>query len=142
MTNGEQTNEIVIDFTQIKGNDPLPPGQYLGEVIKATAGTSKTGNPKIDVQYKVTDSPDGENVGRTIFDTISLAPNALWRAKLTLRGLGFPEDFAGAIDTEDLLGREAALTLTIEPGQGDYGPRNRVAKIEPADAFSSDQLAF
>lgn len=134
--------DFIIDFTTIKGNEPIEPQQVRAEIVKATPGTSKTGNPKLDLQWKITETADGENEGRILFDTVSFAPAALWRAKLTLQALGFPSDFQGAIEAEDLIGREAALTVTIEPAAGDYPARNKVARTEPVEKFNPSGLGF
>ena len=56
--------------------------------------------------------------------------------KRKLLNLGFPEDFSGEIDPEDLIGVTATLTVSVEkstqinPETGEpYDPRNRVSRI-------------
>lgn len=128
---------ISIDFASIKGNEPLPNQKLVAEIKKATPGVSKAGHPKIDVQWSVTETEDGENIGRLLFDTISFAPGAAWRAKQTLQNLGFPEDFSGEIVVEELIGIEACLVVSTEPANGEYGPKNRV-QVRPLAFYSEE----
>lgn len=133
-----------IDFSEVKGLDPIPEGVYSVEVVEATEGVSQSGNPKIDVRYKVL---DGEYEGRILFEVLSFHPNALWRAKKTLQNLGFPADFNGEIDCEDLIGRLASALVVIEPSSGTdpdtgepYPDRNRIKKLSPLEMTADDLL--
>lgn len=49
------------DMVEIK---PLDPGQYRARVLSCTPGTSKAGNPKIDVKFELS-GPDGAVIPRT-----------------------------------------------------------------------------
>jgi len=124
-----------IDFTDVPDLKPLEPGVYEAYIEKAEEGTSKTGNAKIDIQWKVT---DGAGVERTIFDTLSFHPKALFRTKKVLRALGFAEGFSGEVDAETLAGLQAMITIAIEPSNGadesgePYPERNRVIKVAHA----------
>lgn len=123
-----------IDFASVPSMDPVPNGVYLAEVVSAKEGTSQSSNPKIDLQWKIM---GGEFDGRRVFDVMSFAPTALWRTKQTLEALGFKKGFSGEVTGEDLIGRQAVLTVTVDentginPDTGEaYGPRNKVVKAK------------
>lgn len=127
-----------IDFSAVPDLGPLPAGQYDASIVTAKPGMSQSGNPKIDVAWRV---EGGEYEGRQIFDTLSWHPNAIAITKKRLRDLGFDENFSGAISPEDLIGISALLTVTIQesdqvnPETGEnYEPRNRVSRIAGGNA--------
>lgn len=124
---------LSVDFSQIADLGPIPGGVYDASVVSAKPGVSQSGYPKIDLAWKV---EEGEFEGRQIFDTLAFHPNALPMTKRKLLNLGFPEDFSGEIDPEDLLGANATLTVTIQKSENinpetsePYPDRNRVNKI-------------
>lgn len=124
---------LSIDFTEIADMGPIPGGRYEASIVSAKPGLSGSGYPKIDVAWKI---EDGEFESRQIFDTIAFHPNALPMTKRKLGNMGFPDDFSGVVDPEDLLGVSAVIVVTIEqstqinPDTGEpYDPRNRVTKI-------------
>lgn len=121
-----------IDFTNVPSLDPVPDGVYQAEVVHAEEGMSKTGNPKIDLRWKIV---GGEFDGRQIFDTMSFHPDALWRTKLTLQGMGFSKDFSGDVGASDLVGLTAELVVIKETGRKDqasgedYPDRNKITRV-------------
>lgn len=136
-----------IDFSQVQGLEPVEAGTYLASIVSAEEGMSKSGNPKIDVRWKIDESEAEGVAGRQIFDTLSFHPDALWRTKLTLQALGFPKDFSGDIEVEDLLSRDATITVSIEdseqtdPATGEpYPPRNRIMRVRPPSASAASLL--
>ena len=123
----------IIDFSKVQGLEPVPAGQYTATIVKAEAGTSKAGNDKIDMQWKI---EGGKFDNRIIFDTLTFTEKALFRVKATLSSLGFPKNFKGDVKPEALLGKTAKLTVDIQPGNGTdpdtgepYPARNRIKKI-------------
>ncbi len=129
----ESEGGFAVDFSNIADLGPIPGGVYEASIVKATPGQSQSGFPKIDTSWKV---EEGEFEGRQIFDTLAFHPNALPMTKRKLLNLGFPEDFSGEIDPEDLIGVTATLTVTVEkstqinPETGEpYADRNRVGRI-------------
>jgi len=124
-----------IDFSEVKGLEPIPPGNYLATIVKAEEGVSQKGNPKIDLQWKVVDE-EGNFDGRIVFDTLTFTEKALFRVKSTLRAVGFDKDFSGEIDCDDLIGESAMLLVEIEasgqisPDGEPYPPRNRIRKVK------------
>lgn len=123
-----------INFSDVKGLEPIPDGVYEGTITYAEEGTSGAGYPKIEIRWKV-ELPDG--TPRLVFDTLAFHPDALWRTKITLRALDFPPDFSGDVTPEDLLGKSAMLTVGLRKGAIDeasgeaYPDRNRVVKVKP-----------
>lgn len=131
-----------VDFSEIKDLGPVSPGTYNASIVTAKPGMSQTGNPKIDVAWSIV---EGEYENRRIFDTLSFHPNALPITKGKLRGIGFPDDFSGGIDPEDLVGVSATLIVTIQkstavnPDTGEpYPDRNRISRIIEGDAGDLD----
>jgi hypothetical protein len=122
-----------IDFTDVPELEPLAEGEYNVEVVFAAEGESQSGNPKIDLRYKVIDGPLAD---RQIMDTMSFHPKALWRTKRSLQAMGFGKEFSGEVVAEDLVGRMLTIKVGIEtssevnPETGEpYEPRNRVMKV-------------
>lgn len=121
-----------INFAKVTTLEPLPAGNYTATIVKADLGTSKAGNEKIDLQWKI---EGGQYDGRVIFDTLTFTEKALFRVKATLQGLGFPKDFRGEVRPGDLVGKTAKLTVDIQAGNGvdesgePYQARNRVKKV-------------
>jgi hypothetical protein len=122
-----------IDFSEIKGMELLPDGWYNASIVSAKPGVSQNKNPKMDLRWKI---EGGEHDGRQLFDTLTFSPESLWRVKLTLQALGFPKDFKGAVQPEDLLGLTAAIHVSVESGKQidpatnePYPPRNRVDRV-------------
>ena len=132
-----------IDFSDVKGFDPIPAGEYVGSVVYAQEGTSQSGNPKIDIRWKI---ESGEFEGRQIFDTLSFHPNALFRVKQALQAFGYEDDFSGEVDPSALIGETAALVVTIEQSNGvdangePYKPRNSVKKIKALTGEAANSL--
>lgn len=135
---------ISIDFSDIPSLEPIDPGTYPMEIVAAEEGESQTGNPKIDIRWKVL---DGKYEGRVVFDNLSFAPNALWRTKLQLQALGWGKEFSGEITGEDLIGRIADVTVSKEIGRTNpdtgeaYPDRNRVLKVKPSSLTADDLLS-
>lgn len=138
----------VIDFSEVKGLEPIPAGTYRAECVKATAGISKKGNPKIDLQWKV---QQGDYEGRIVFDTLTFTDNSLGVVKSKLAGMGL----AGAVvDTDELdefaeqiVGITADIAVVIRVGDGTnqetgepYNDSNRVTKIHAVTAGLKDLL--
>lgn len=123
-----------IDFSAVKGLEPLPVGKYPATIVAATEGQSKALNPKIDLSWKIV---GGKFDGRIIFDSLVFTPQTLFRVKGTLVQLGFKKDFKGSVGPQDLIGKSAEIFLEIEAStqidedSGEpYPPRNRVKKVK------------
>jgi hypothetical protein len=135
-----------IDFSEVQGLEPVEAGTYEATIVFAEEGMSQSGNPKIDIRWMIEEGQPNE--GRQVFDTLSFHQDALWRTKLALQALGFPEDFSGDVETEDLLNASAAITVSIEDSEQidpttnePYPPRNRVMKVRPSGASAASLLS-
>lgn len=131
----------IVDFTNVKGLEPLPDGKYLGRIVHAEEGLSNAQQPKIDVRWEII-APEA-NAGRQIFDTLSFHPDAMFRTKDVLVALGFGADYQGEIDADALIGREGTLSVITEQSDkldeegNPYPPRNKVKKVRKSSAFSA-----
>lgn len=131
----QAAGSFVVNFADIKELEPIADGKYDAAIAAATFGFSKTGQPKVDVQWKILD--EGEFFDRVIYDTMSFHPKALWRTKATLIAIGLPEDFSGELTREDLLGSRATITVGMEASSGlnpetnaPYPARPRVKNVQ------------
>lgn len=134
-----------IDFSKVQGIEPLPVGVYTATIVKAEAGTSKAGNDKIDLQWKV---EGGKMDGRIVFDTLTFTEKAMFRVKATLIALGFNKNFKGTVKPETMVGKTAKITVDIQPGNGvdpetgeAYPARNRIKKIALIGASAAETAA-
>jgi hypothetical protein len=136
---------LVIDFSAVPSQDPIPNGMYNAVIKRAKQGVSGTGNGKIDLQWAV---EGGDHDGRIVFDTLAFHPNALWRVRDTLRAIGFPENFKGAIDPEALLGEVAVIEVGTRPIKRNgneidpntnkpYGNTNTVERVHARGAIKT-----
>jgi hypothetical protein len=105
---------IQIDFEGAGGSDrewpTFEPGKYPAKIEKIEQKMSKAGNPMLEWTYSV------EGLPGTMRDWTSLQPNALWKLKSILKNLGFEvPDGPLDIDTDELIGMECAVELTLEP---------------------------
>lgn len=125
-----------IDFSNVPDTNgtkkPLPPGDYFCRVDKVKDGTSKQGNRKWDITFKVM---EGQHKGRLVWDTLTFSENALWRVKVALKRLGFDVSGKVSIHPHELEGREAILALIVDHSmyQGQPQSRNKVkAYVDPS----------
>lgn len=131
----------VVDFTSVKGLEPLPEGTYLAKVVHSEEGLSSAQQPKIEMRWEII-APE-EYAGRQVFDILSFHPDALFRTKATLVGMGYGDDFSGEINADSLMDKECAITITIDnSGKTDedgnpYPPRNKVRKVRPASKYNT-----
>lgn len=131
-----------INFGDIKELDPIPDGKYDAVIAKAEFGLSQKQQPKCDIRWKIEE--EGDFAGRVVFDTLSFAPNALWRVKEVLVALGFEEDFNDELTTDMLLGMRGVITVATEqqtqinPATGKPWPaRPRVKAVAPIGSNAS-----
>ena len=127
--------DIVFNMGGVEARDfePLPADMYLVKVEKVVADTSKAGNPKWDLQLRVTQ--DHYN-NRVIFDTLTFTENSLSVVKSKLLVLN-PElaestQLNFATDGEKLIGAEAIVRVAIQHNEG-YAPQNRVTSYKSAE---------
>jgi len=104
---------IGADFTGVETTpQPLPVGSYSARIVELKEGTSKTGNPKLDVVYEITHQGFE---GRKAFRSLSLQSNALFSFKRLLLATGEwdEDDLKGPmqIDTAEIVGLEVCVVV-------------------------------
>lgn len=126
-----------IDFSEVKGIEPVPAGEYPATIVSAEEGVSQNGNPKIDIQWKI-ESGEKATDGRIVFEPLTFTEKAMFRVKQTMLALGYPKNFKGDVTPDMLLNKSAIIVVDIQPGNGvdpetgeAYPPRNRVKKVKP-----------
>lgn len=108
----------------------LEPGKYQAEVVKAENAQSKKGAEMIHLEVKVF-SNDG---GTYVHDYLSPAFMAhKLRHFAYAAGLGERYE-AGEVDAADCVGKQVEVELAIDPGKGQYGPKN-VIRDYPKDQY-------
>ena len=136
----ENPLEMSVDFSDVSGFQPFDAQRVAAECVKATAGVSNAGAPKVDVQWKVSEPEAIAN--RRVFDTVSFHENALPYTKEQLKGLGLG-DFKGNVQelAEMLLGHDVVIAVgvkeseQIDPNTNEpYPPRNVASRYYPAGA--------
>lgn len=129
-----------INFAAVKGVEPVPADTYLASIVEAKEGTSKAGEAKIDVQWKI---EGGKFDGRRVFETWSFHPNALFRVKNNLIALGLADKHSQddiEVTPDMLIGKTAMIVVIIDVSGGTddsgepYEPRNNVKKVKPVKA--------
>jgi len=136
---------IMIDFSQAgDGNQGdygvLPEGDYNTVIYEIKTKTSQAGNPMLEFTFQI---PEGEpNAGRRFWANYSLLPNAVWKLKQTLVGLGYSaEKLAGQfdLDPEELKGTPAIVTIT--KGQWNGKETNNVEAVRGGSGASAPATA-
>lgn len=142
-----------LDFTKIKGTEPIPRNEYHLEVVtaepKMSKGDPSKGRgpaPKISARIKVL---NGAFDGRSIFEDFSFSPGALPITKAKLSGMGIPEDSNLSVREvcEEMIGRRFYAIVDIEQSDGinirtnkPYDPKNKIVRTsrEPMTNGESD----
>lgn len=115
----KKSRSISVDFEGVEsGGFNLADGTYVAEIASVEEKESSEGNPMILVKWKV----KGKNV--TLFDNLSLLPQALWRLKTMLEAIGVDvPDSAMDVDLDDLEGQSCKLEVTNETYEGKERPK-------------------
>lgn len=117
--------------------EPLPPGKYTAEVISSEVVPTSKGDGKI---LKLTFSVlDKEFSGRKVFENLNIEnPSEMAQqiARGMLSALCRACGKTGVVsNSEELHEVPMTIKVKIEPGQGAYGPKNRIteySKVEVA----------
>jgi hypothetical protein len=87
------------------------PDTYELEIKSVKAGTSKAGNPKLDLRLVIINNDEFDGIG--IFDTITLTKEAMFRLKQYSLATGL--EIAGEFDEQDLVGLQLSAVVDVEP---------------------------
>lgn len=113
-----------VNFAGVEsGGRTCPDGEYTAEIMSAEIEESSAGNPMIVAKWKVT---VGKFKGTTLFDNISLVPQALWKLKTLLEALGIEpeeEDKDASEYAEALLEQSGTIIVTNETYEGVQRPK-------------------
>ena len=106
--------------------DLLPKGKYVGVILEAVHGYTKTTqNDCIKYTFKI---KGGDHNGRNVFETKVITEKTIPWVKSELKNLNIEinrlDDLAIAL--EGLLGKEVDLYVTVSPARGDFSESNRV----------------
>ena len=111
---------------------PAPEGQYNLVCVGLTQETSKAGNPQLVLTCQVEGKPGSLwhyfSVGHP---TPSTKNRAIDEFDNFSRAMGFSERIG---DTEQAIGKRFSAWLEIEPAQGNYKAKNRIARFLPVPA--------
>jgi hypothetical protein len=118
-----------LDFTSVKGFDPLPEGDYIVKVTNVTEKVSQSGNDLLNMEYTVV---AGDDDGRRVFDNFVLTEKSLWRFKQFLTTVGIKAVGKESIDTNDIIGKVLMISVGIDEYNG--VERNKVSKFLKAPA--------
>jgi len=121
--------EILPDLSEVTSN-VIDPGTYEAMVKSVTPGTSKTGNPKIDVEFEV--NFNGAVVPRT--QSIPISGKGAFKFAQLLRATNFgpvadklAKGERAPFITEDLEGQR--LTVVIEADEYQGEARDKIVKF-------------
>lgn len=121
-----------------KGFDLLPTGWYSAEIRKAEVKPTKDGTgTRLNVQFKITDSPDGKWIGRVVFAGLNIElPNSSEGQRIgkeqfgdLLRSCGLgPID-----DSDELVGHNVRIRVKQKAAQDGYEANNEVSGYRPLE---------
>lgn len=127
------------------GYKPLPEGTYGAIVFDVTEKQSKAGNDMYEIDFKITEGPEG--IGRKIRGWFVVSGKALFSVVGLLKALGFPypdkDTPAGVFefpDGDEFLGKELNLKIKQEAyetededGNVVTAYRNTISRTYPYD---------
>ena len=122
--------------------EPLPAGWYTATITGAEVKETKAGTGNyIAVRYDIT-GPTHQ--GRVVFGNINIRnPNPkaeeIGRQQLgeIMRAIGL----ARVTDSDELIGGSLGIKLAIQPGDGQYGPRNEVKGFKSINGGMAPQAS-
>jgi hypothetical protein len=108
----------------------LDAGTYLAKIVSIESGKSKAGNPMLTWTFSVSDHPG------TLRMWTALDAKSLWKIKGIFSNLGYSVDGELDVDTDELVGREVAIEVTV--GDWNGSPTNNVDDVKDAAAAGTD----
>lgn len=114
---------VTVDMEGVEsGGRTCPDGTYVATITEVEEKTSKTsGEPMLVAKWKITDRAAK---GVSLFDNLSLQPQALWRLKSLLEGLEIEvPDSTLDLDLDELVDTECRIVVENETYEGKQRPR-------------------
>ena len=115
------------------GYEPIPEGEYLVTVRVVTEEQTRSGKDCWKLKLWITEGPYKD---KTIFDRLFFTEKALSRVKFVYSRFGLKTEGVGNIDTEDLVGRSAMVTVLQSKFIGDNG-REQTGNEVPWDGYTA-----
>lgn len=114
--------DVNLNEVEVPSGEPHPEGDIHVRVRKAEFRKAKEDGKYPHILFQM--EPIGTENKSHLFLRCSLHPNAQWNLKLLLEALGVAWDSDGSFDTEDTLGQETMVHVTVSDYQG--RPSNEV----------------
>ena len=120
---GWNKNEIDWDSVDTSGGIPVERGIYLARCTSAKPQLTKDKKPSIQSVWTLTQTYDGEEISRTVYDTLTLTEEARFKVKQCFEACEIDppadesEDAAKSF-CDDLVGAEVWLLIGIRTWQG------------------------
>jgi hypothetical protein len=103
--------------------DPIPPGDYIIEVVDSDVSTSRAGNPMAKFTFEVVGP---SHAGRKIWDHFVLNNEVALRRLKALAEAAGHKNPNYVRDTEELHGLRCEVRVAIEEQEG-YPPKNKIS---------------
>lgn len=120
---------IPLNFSNMKKFDAVPAQDYPIVCSEANIGTSKAGNPKLQLVLEI---EEGEKAGQKLWLEHSLLEESMWAVARSIEALTGEEISSETgefnLDSDDLVGRRAVARVSIDDSY-DGTPRNKVDRL-------------
>lgn len=133
MARKRKGKSISLDLSEVETNrKAIPEGQYTVVVNSAEMTQSQSGNDMVKFEFEVT---EGKHKGAKLYENCSLQPQALFKLKSLLIGLGFSiPNKAFDLDLTELIG----LSCEVEVGHEKYEGKTRARILSYIDPDGDD----
>ena len=117
--------------------EPLPDGWYKAAVMDEELRTSNAGNEMLNMTFEITEA---EHEGRRVWNNYNLwhpKSDVVEIAQRQFSDLARACGLSNCRDSGELIGLLLDIQLKIEPGNGQYGPKNKIVAYRAAPAASA-----
>ena len=132
------------DLPKGRDFDPVPAGTYVAKITQADLKATSTGGQMIKLRYDIIGP---QHQGRVVFGNINIRnanPEAERIGMEQLGDLCRAIGISGVSDTDQLIGHDLQIKVTVKAAQGDYPAGNEVRgfkAIEGAGQTFAQQVA-
>ncbi len=120
--------------SDVKGEELLKDGKYVGQVTKSEMKDTKAGTGKyLALHIKVLEAEEQDDVGRLVFVNFNLVnpnPQAVAIAEREFKQLCEAIGLDEVEDSQELHAIPFCMTIGTQAGQGDFPDSNTVKKYE------------
>jgi hypothetical protein len=125
------------DFSTVEDQDAynsVPEGQYLCRIGEVRTGQARDGSERWRFRLEVV---EGDYAGRTAaWDSITWSDRGVFRVKRVLAALGFDVGGEVEVDSQDLVGRRAAVLVETEEWEDAISGRRQIRMGVPYLGYS------